>query len=111
MRELPVIESSREVEFILTSNSVTTERNRLTSWDNPAQRLNKPGSVAQSSKNSITLGPFGLVTKILKLFFAFLAKLSYTLFKLGYEIAKFVTRRLSSIRRSLFVADWARKKL
>jgi hypothetical protein len=99
-----VTESSREVEFTPPSNSVTTERNRLMSWDSLVQGLIKPGDVIPSSKNSITLGPFGFVIKIPKLIFAFLAKLPYTFFKLAYEGAKLVTMGLSSIRRVLFVA-------
>ena len=97
-------ESSREVEFTPPSNSVTTERNRLMSWDSLVQGLIKPGDAIPSSKNSITLGPFGFVIKIPKLIFAFLAKLPYSFFKLAYEGAKLVTMGLSSIRRFLFVA-------
>jgi hypothetical protein len=73
------------------------------SWDSLVQGLSKPGDVIPSSKNSITLGQFRLVTKIPKLIFAFLAKLPFALFKLGYEIAKLVTRVLSNIRRLLFL--------
>jgi hypothetical protein len=74
------------------------------SWDSTAQGFNKPGGVTPSSKISITSRLFGFVSNIIKLFLAFLAKLPYALFKLGYEIAKFVTRGLSTIRRLLFVA-------
>jgi hypothetical protein len=99
-----VTEYSRQVDFTPPSNSVTTERNRLMSWDSLVQGLSKPGDVIPSSKNSITLGPFGFVTKIPKLNFAFLAKLPYAFFKLAYEGAKLVAMGLSSIRRVLFVA-------
>ena len=97
-------ESSKRHKVSATFTSVTTERNRVMSWDSTAQGYNKPGGVTPSSKISITSRLFGFVSNIIKLFLAFLAKLPYALFKLGYEIAKFVTRGLSTIRRLLFVA-------
>lgn len=99
-----MIESSKEVEFTTPSTSVTTERNRLMSWDSLVQGLKNTGDVIPSPKNSIALGQFGFVIKIPKLIFTFLAKLPYTFFKLAYEGAKLVTKGLSSIRRVLFVA-------
>ena len=104
MSRLPVNESSKGHKVSATFTTVTTERNRVISWDSTAQGLNKPGGVTPSSKSSITCRPFGFVSNIIKLFLASLAKLPYALFKLGYEIAKFVTRGLSTIRRLLFVA-------
>ena len=97
-------EPTKEIKDTTPSTSVMTERNRLMSWDSLVQGLIKPGDVIPSSKNSITLGPFGFVIKVPKLIFAFLAKLPYTFFKLAYEGAKLVTMGLSSIRRVLFVA-------
>ena len=84
-------------------NSVTTERKRLMSWDSTDQELTKPDDVTPGSKTAIILWPFGFASKIIRVFLASLAKLPYTLFKLGYEIAKLVTMRLSSLRRLLFM--------
>jgi hypothetical protein len=86
------------------SNSVKTERNRLVSWESPVQELTKPAIVTPSPRNAITLKPLEFVSEVTKLILATFAKLPYTLFKLGYEIAKLVTRGLSRIRRLLFVA-------
>ena len=97
--------SSEEHKVSATLTSVTTERNRLISWDNTFQELTKPVAEIPRPKNPDNPKPLGFVSKITKLIFTSLAKLPYTLFKLGYEIAKFVTRGLSSIRRSLFVAE------
>ena len=97
-------EFSKGVEFTNVSSSVKTERNRLVSWESPVQELTKPAVVIPSAKNAITLKPHEFVSKVTSLILATLVKLPYTLFKLGYEIAKHVTRGLSSIRRLLFAA-------
>jgi hypothetical protein len=104
MRRLPVTESSKGNKLPNASTPVTTQRNRLMSWDSTVQGFTEPGGVISSYKNSITLRPIGFGSKIPKLICARLAKLPYTLFKIGYEIAKHVTRGLSSIRLLLFVA-------
>ena len=96
-------ESSEGPETSATLTSVKIERNRLISWDRTVQGLNKPDGVTPSSKNSITIGRLVFVRKVTKLFLESLAKLPYTLFKLGYEIAKLVTKTLSSLRRLLFM--------
>ena len=96
--------SSKGVEFTKDSNSVMTERNRLVSWEKPVQELTKPALVISSPRNLITPRPLEIVSQVTKLILATLVKLPYTLFKLGYEIAKLVTRGLLSIRRLLFVA-------
>ena len=98
-------ESSKGREVSATFTSVTTERNRLISWDSTVQGLNKPDGVTPNSKNSITIRTLVFVRKITKLFPESLAKLTYALFKLGYEIAKLVTRLLSNIRRLLFLKN------
>ena len=90
-----------KVSTLLTS--VTTKRNRLMSWDSTVQELTKPDDVIQRLKTASILWPFGFASKIIRVFLASLAKLPYTLFKLGYEIAKLVTKRLSSLRRLLFM--------
>ena len=95
-------ESSKGPKVSATFSSVTTERNSLISWDSTVQGLNKPDGVTPSSNSSITLRPFGFVSKIPKLIVTSLARLLQTVFKLGYEIAKLVTRGLSSIRRFIF---------
>jgi hypothetical protein len=105
MRGLPVTEFPKVYKHPTPSNLVTTEKNRLISWDSTVQGLTKPLAEIPRPKNPDTPKPLGFVSKITKLIFTSLAKLPYTLFKLGYEIAKFVTRGLSSIRRSLFVAE------
>jgi hypothetical protein len=104
MSRLPVTEFSKGVDYTKVSNSVKTERNRLVSWGSPVQELTKPAVVIPSPRNAITLKPLEFVSKVTKLILATLVKLPYTLFKLGYEIAKLVTRGLSRIRRLLFVA-------
>jgi hypothetical protein len=103
MSRLPVTEFSEGHKFSATLTSVKIERNRLISWDSTVQRLNKPDGVTPSSKNSITSRTLVFVRKITKLFPESLAKLPFALFKLGYEIAKLVTKGLSSLRRLLFM--------
>jgi hypothetical protein len=73
------------------------------SWDSTVQELTKPDDVIPGLKTARILWPFGFASKIIRVFFAPLAKLPYALFKLGYEIAKLVTKRLSSLRRLLFM--------
>ena len=96
-------ESSKVHKVSTPLTSVTTERNRLMSWDSTVQELTKPDSVIPGLKTASILWPFGFASKIIRGFFASLAKLPYALFKLGYEIAKLVTKRLSSLRRLLFM--------
>ena len=96
-------ESSKVHKVSTPLTSVTTERNRLMSWDSTVKEFTKPDDVIPSSKTAIILWPFGFASKITRVFSAYLAKLPHTLFKLGYEIAKLVTRRLSSLRRLLFM--------
>jgi hypothetical protein len=103
MSRLPVTESSKVHKVSAQLSSVTTERNRLLSWDSAVQELTKPDDVIPGLKNAIILWPFGFASKIIRVFLASLAKLPYTLFKIGYEIAKLVTMRLSSLRRLLFM--------
>jgi len=99
-----VSEPSKKFKDAVPSTSVMTERNRLMSWDSAAQGLTKPVVVIPSSKITIFLRPLGFASKITKLILAAVVKLPYTLFRLGYEIAKLVTRGLSNIRRLLFPA-------
>ena len=96
-------ESSEGHKTSATLTSVKMKRNRLISWDSIVQGLNKPDGVTPSSKKSIPSGTLVFVRKITKLFPESLAKLPFALFKLGYEIAKLVTRVLSNIRRLLFL--------
>jgi hypothetical protein len=98
-----VTESSKVHTVSATLTSVKIDRNRLMSWDSPVRGLTKPGEVIPSSKTSTTLKLLGFVSKTPMLIFASLSKLPYALFKLGYEIAKLVTRALSNIRRLLFM--------
>ena len=95
-------ESSKVHKVSTPLTSVTAKRNRLMSWDSTVQELTKPDDVIPGLKTASILWPFGFASKIIRVFFASLAKLPYTLFKLGYEIAKLVTKRLSSLRRLLF---------
>lgn len=103
MSRLPVTESSRVHKVSTPLTSVTAKRNRLMSWDSTGQELTKPDDVIPGLKTASIPWPFGFGSKIIRVFFASLAKLPYTLFKLGYEIAKLVTKRLSSLRRLLFM--------
>jgi hypothetical protein len=104
MSRLPVTEPSKEFKDAVPSTSVMTERNRLMSWDNTAQELPKPVDVTPSFKITIILIPLGFASKITNSILASVVKLPFTLFKLGYEIAKLVTRGLSNIRSLLFPA-------
>jgi hypothetical protein len=102
MSRLPVTESSKVHKVSTPLTSVTIERNRLLSWDSTVQELTKPDDVIPGLKTAITLWPIGFPSKIIREFLASLARLPYTLFKLGYEIAKLATIGLSGIRRMLF---------
>ena len=95
-------EPAKEIKDAAPSSSVMTERNRLMSWDSIARGLAKPVDVIPSSKITIILGPLAFVSKITNLIIGAVVKLSYTLFKIGYEIAKLFTRGVSSLRRLLF---------
>jgi hypothetical protein len=101
MSRLPVTESSKEFKVVAPSSSVATVRNRLISWDSTVQELTEPFAVVPSSKSEIILRSLRFVIKKTKFTLAALVKLPYTLFKLGYEIAKLVARGLSSTRRSI----------
>ncbi|GEM_PF-3182229 len=103
-------ESSEGYTTSATFTSVTTERNRLISWDSTVQGLNKPGGVTPSPKSSITARKLGFVMKITKLIFESLAELPYAFFKFGYEIAKLFTRVLSRVRLLFSVSKTARQK-
>ena len=96
-----MIKSSEGNKHTSPSSSVITERNRLMSWGSNVKGQTTPGDVITNPQSSITLKPLGFVSKIIWAIFASLAKISYPLFKLVYEIAKLVTRRLSSLRRLL----------
>jgi len=101
MSRFPVTKSSEGHKVPATLNSVTTERNRLMSWGSTFQELTKPVAEFPRTKTPVTPRPLGFVSNITKSIFASLVKLPHTLFKLGYEIAKLVTRGLSSVRRLL----------
>ncbi len=103
-------ESSEGHKAFATFTSVTTERNRLISWDSNVQGLNRPGGVTPSPKSSITARKLGFVIKVTKLIFEFLAELPYAFFKFGYEIAKLFTRVLSRVRLLLSGSKTARQK-
>ena len=96
-------ESSEGHKTSATLTSVKIERNRLISWDSTVQGLNKPDGVMPSSKNSISIRTLGFVGNTTKFFSVSLAKLPYVLFRFGYEIARLFTKRLSSLRRLLFM--------
>ena len=97
-------ESHKGSEYTATPTSVTTERNRLMSWVSNSQELTEPLTEIPSPKIPIIPKTLWFVSKIANSILEFLAKLPYTLFKFGYEIAKIITRGLSRIRRLLFVA-------
>jgi hypothetical protein len=98
-----VAQSSKVHKVSGPLTSLTTERNRLMSWDSTVQELSKPDDVIPGLKTAIILWPFRLASKVIRVFSSSLAKLPYTLFILGYEIAKLITKGLSSIRRLLFM--------
>ena len=98
-------EFSKGFEYTSPSTPVTTERNRHISWASTVQELTKPVTVIPSSKIAIILRPLVFASKTSKLILRTSVKLPYIVFNLGYEIAKLFTKGLSSIRRSLFVAD------
>ena len=96
-------EPSKESKAATPSTPVMTERNRLMSWDSIAQGLTKPVDVIPSSKITINLRPLEFASETTKLTLAAVVKLPYTIFKLGYEIAKLVTRVLSNLRHLMFL--------
>lgn len=97
-------ESSKGFKITDVSNPVKTERNRLVSWQSRDEEFTKPVAVIAIPKNATTTKLLEFVSMVMKLIVATLVKLPYTVFKLGYEIAKLVTRGLSRIRRLLFAA-------
>ena len=102
MSRLPVTVPSKEFRGATPSTSVMTERNRVMSWDSTARELPKLVVVTPSSKITIIFRSLGFASKITKLILTSVVKLPNTLFKLGYDFAKLVTRGLSSIRRLFF---------
>ena len=95
-------EFSKEVKVGGPSTLAKTERNRFVSWESDVQIANQPGIEALTPKASKALSSLTPVSRIAKSIFAVLVKVIYSLFKVGYEVAKFFTRRLSSIRGFLF---------
>jgi hypothetical protein len=111
MSRLLVIEPSKEAIVVQHSTPGATERNRLVSWKTAAQRPNEYSVETLRSKISLSINPIGLANKYIKLIGAIPTKLVYTVFKLGFEIAKILIGRLSKIRRLLFVPKQVRKNL
>jgi len=105
MSRLLVTESSKRNALVSFSTSGNKERNRLVSWGNPLETPTKPKVENLNPKISIGQSPPSLVGRITKSIFAALFKLLYTSLKFGYEIAKFMTKGMSRIRRFLFVAQ------
>jgi len=108
MRRLPVIESSKRVEFFVSSTIATAEKNRLMSWESTLSNATKSGALVPGSKPAITIRPVGFVRKIVNVILGTLVTMHYALVKIGYEIAKFVTRGLSTFRRFLFGSNQAK---
>ena len=106
-----MIESSEEALVVQHSKSRSTERNKLVSWETAAQRPNEYSFETLRSKIALSINPIGLASKYIKLIGAIPTKLVYTVFKLGFEIAKILIGRLSKIRRLLFVPKQVRKNL
>jgi hypothetical protein len=104
MSRLLVTESSKRNALVSLSTSGSKERNRLISWGNPVATPTKPEVENLNLKISIGQTPPSLGGRITKSIFVALFKLLYTSLKFCYEIAKFFTKGLSSIRRFLFVA-------
>lgn len=97
-------DSSKRLEAVPHFTSGTIERNRILSWDIVNQRPNKSSPENLSSKITLSPSPLWLAARVPKLTIASLARLLYITIKLGYEIAKYLTRGLSGIRSYLFVA-------
>ncbi len=97
-------ESDKRYKHPSTSTPGTAEKNRLMSWNNTAQKFNRPVAKTPNSKSTMMLRPLGLVGRAIKLTSETLLALPLTLLKLGYEIAKLVAKGLSIIRRALLFA-------
>jgi hypothetical protein len=100
-----VNESPNEFDVGTASKSGTTKRNRFASWESTSQRSTKSGARIRSSKITTSSSPLIVSSKITKSLVAALLWVLYTFFIVAYEVAKFVTRGLSSIRRLWFVAE------
>ena len=105
MSRFIVNESSKEAAFIASSISGTTERNRFVTWESAVRIASKPAIETLSPKTSMTHGLLRLACKIIRSIVEALLKALYRFLKFSYEIAKFFTKGLSSIRRYLFVAQ------
>jgi hypothetical protein len=95
-------EFSKEVKVGAPSTPLKTDRNRFVSWESAAQIANKPGVEILTPKTSKSHGSLNFASRTNKSILTVSLTALYTVFKVGYEVAKFVTRRLASIRRLLF---------
>ena len=95
--------SPNKVDVGRPSKSGTTQRNRFVVWERASQDPNNSGVGIPSPKKSTSLRPLNHISSITKSIVKALLSVLYTFIKVGYEVAKFATRGLSSIRRFLFV--------
>ena len=97
-------EASKQFECADYSTSVSAERNRIISWESTARELISSGATITSPKISTLQEPHRFVGRAAELILPKPDKLTQTLLKIAYEIAKFIILGLSSLRRFLFVA-------
>ena len=95
-------EFSKEVKDSVPATSARTDRNRFVSWESEVQLANKIGVEILTPKKSKSHGSPSFASRTTKSIVTVFLKVLYTVFKVGYEVAKFLTRRLSSIRGLLF---------
>ena len=95
--------SPNKIDVGTPSKSGTPQRNRFVVWERVSQDPNNSGVGIQSPKKTTSLRPPNHISSITKSIFKALLGVLYTFIKVGYEVAKFATRGLSSIRRFLFV--------
>jgi hypothetical protein len=103
-----VTEFSKEVKVGAPATPPETERNRFVSWESAAQLANKPRVEILTPKTSKSHGSPSFASRTTKSIVAVSLTLLYTVFKIGYEVAKFFTRRLSTFTRFFFGSDQAK---
>jgi len=99
------------VGFVISSYPCRSKRNRFVSWESVSQRPNKSGELISTSRIAFSFSRHGITLRITHSLVSALFRVSYTFFKVVYEVAKIITRGLSSIRQFKFVADYERHRI
>ena len=101
-------EFSKDVKVGAPATSAKTDRNRFVSWESDVQLANKTGVEILTPKKSKSHGSPSFASRTTKSIVTVFLKVLYTVFKIGYEVAKFFTRRLSTFTRFFFGSDQAK---